>query len=442
MWIFPSHRGKAVCRGLVAIMVIAGLLAACQRQPGKPSEEELMAAARELTHRYVIVDTHIDVPYRLEEDWEDLTKRAQRGNFDYARAREGGLDVAFMSIYTPSALETAGPGKAFAHANRMIDHVMELVRRAPDRFMLVASPEQALAAHAQGKIGLAMGMENGAPIEGDLGKLKYFYDKGIRYITLAHARSNGIADSSYDENRPNGGLSDFGRAVVKEMNALGILVDVSHLSDEAIHDVLEVSAVPPIASHSSARHFTPGFERNLSDKLIRAIARRGGVVMINFGSAFLTKAANEYGKAENAAWEAYRKEKGVADAPEERDRFRKAYRAQHPYPYATVKDVVRHINHVVGIAGIESVGLGSDFDGVGDSLPIGLKDVSQYPNLVKALLDEGYTEPEIEMILGRNLLRVWQIAQNYASSVKGGTERDSEKQAPAPAPAKAQPQRN
>ena len=442
MLIFPSRCTKAVFCRLVGVMVISGLLAACQRQPGKPSEEELMAAARDLAQRYVIVDTHIDVPYRLEEDWEDLTKRAQRGNFDYARAKEGGLDVAFMSIYTPSKLETAGPGKAFAHANRMIDHVMDLIHRAPDRFMLVTSPKEALAAHEQGKIGLAMGMENGAPIEGDLGKLKYFYDKGIRYITLAHARSNDIADSSYDENRPNGGLSDFGRAVVKEMNALGILVDVSHLSDEAIHDVLEVSAVPPIASHSSARHFTPGFERNLSDKLIRAIARRGGVVMINFGSAFLTKAANDYSKAENAAWEAYRKEKGVADTAEERDRFRKAYRAQHPYPYATVKDVVRHINHVVGIAGIENVGLGSDFDGVGDSLPIGLKDVSQYPNLVKALLDEGYTDPEIEMILGRNLLRVWQIAQNYAASVQGVSEHDGDKQPPAPASATAHPQQD
>lgn len=418
------HQGGSLRR--IALIGTALLLAACQRNPGKPSEEEVMAKARELAERYVIVDTHIDVPYRLEEDWEDLTVRAARGDFDYARAKEGGLDVAFMSIYTPSALETAGPGKAFAHANRMIAHVMDLTARAPDKFMLVTSSDEALKAHELGRIGLAMGMENGAPIEGDLKKLKYFYDKGIRYITLAHARSNDLADSSYDENRPNGGLSDFGRQVVKEMNALGILVDVSHLSDEAVHDVLEVSAVPPIASHSSARHFTPGFERNLSDKQIRAIARRGGVIMINFGSAFLTKAANDWNKAFDEAWKRHLEKDGAPDTPEERKRFRASYLAEHPYPYATVEDVVRHINHIVGIAGVEHVGLGSDFDGVGDSLPVGLKDVSQYPNLVKALIEAGYSEPEIEMILGRNLLRVWRIAQNYAVNVKGMTEQEAE----------------
>ncbi|RMF17085.1 MAG: membrane dipeptidase, partial [Alphaproteobacteria bacterium] len=351
------------------------LLAACQQQEegrtAKSGSDTQLQRAREIAHRYVIVDTHIDVPYRLEDDWEDLTKRAERGNFDYARAKEGGLDGAFMSIYTPAELEWAGPGKAYAHAEKMIDHVEDLIRRAPDKFVLATRPDDVLAAHRAGKIALAMGMENGAPIEGKLENLKHFYDRGIRYITLAHSKSNHLADSSYDSERPNGGLSDFGRRVVKEMNALGILVDLSHLSDAAASEILRISPVPPIASHSSVRHFTPGFERNLSDKLIRAIARHNGVIMINFGSAFLTNAANEYGKKQREAYEAWLKETGSTDTPENKEAFDQRYRTEHPYPYATVEDVVRHINHIVGIAGLPYVGIGSDFDGVGDSLPIG-----------------------------------------------------------------------
>ncbi len=401
------------------------MLGGCQQQGAEKRDDAaaLDRRASEIAHRYVIVDTHIDAPYRLEEDWEDLTGRAERGDFDYHRAKEGGLDGAFMSIYTPAELEWAGPGRAFSHAEKMIDHVEDLIRRAPDKFVLATSPQDVLAAHRAGRIALAMGMENGAPIEGRLENLKHFYDRGIRYITLAHSKSNHLADSSYDTERPNGGLSDFGRKVVKEMNALGILVDLSHLSDEAASEILRISPVPPIASHSSARHFTPGFERNLSDRLIRSIARHNGVIMINFGSAFLTHAANEYGKTQREAYDAWLKESGEKDTPETKEAFERRYRAEHPYPYATVEDVVRHINHIVGIAGVPYVGIGSDFDGVGDSLPTGLKDVSMYPNLVAALLKEGYSEPEIEQILGGNFLRVWRIAEHYAASVTGETER-------------------
>ena len=412
-------------RILAAMMVTAmPLLAACDQ--GTPQEQGVsdpMSKAQELAHRHILIDTHIDVPYRLAEKYEDVTQATEDGDFDYPRAKAGGLDVPFMSIYTPAEYEFEEPGKATRHAERMIDFVTDIVARAPDKFMLVTSPDEAEAAHAAGRIGLAMGMENGAPIAGDLRLLKHFYDRGIRYITLAHSKANHIADSSYDENRPNGGLSPFGEKVVREMNALGIMVDVSHISDDAFWDVLRITSAPPIASHSSARHFTPGFERNMSDEMIKALAEAGGVIMINFGSAFLTEEANRYNSEQDAAYKAMLAETGAEDTPEAHDAFRETYRAAHPYPYAGLSDVLDHIDHVRLIAGIDHVGIGSDFDGVGDSLPTGLKDVSQYPALVAGLIERGYTDDEIAKILGGNLLRVWRTVEAVAAATVGETEK-------------------
>ncbi|MFQ5348198.1 MAG: dipeptidase [Rhodothalassiaceae bacterium] len=404
------------------LLALALLLVACEQGTPSSTAEDRLARARELVQRDIVIDTHIDVPYRLAEKYEDVTQATEGGNFDYPRAKAGGLDVPFMSIYTPAEYEFEEPGKATRHAERMIDFVDDIIARAPQKFMRVTSPDEAEAAHAAGKIGLAMGMENGAPIAGDLKLLKHFYDRGIRYITLAHSKANHIADSSYDENRPNGGLSPFGEKVVQEMNALGIMVDVSHISDDAFWDVLRITTAPPIASHSSARHFTPGFERNMSDEMIRALADAGGVIMINFGSAFLTEEANRYNAEQDAAYKAMLAETGKEDTPEEREAFRESYRAAHPYPYATVADVLDHIDHVRLVAGIDHVGIGSDFDGVGDSLPVGLKDVSTYPNLVAGLLERGYSEEDIAKVLGGNLLRVWRAVEAVAAATVGETE--------------------
>jgi len=367
-----------------------------------------------LTQRMLLIDTHIDVPYRLEEHWADVTERTDSGDFDYERARRGGLDVPFMSIFAPASSEA--DGTSFELANRLIDRVEALAGRAPGKMAIVRSPDTARRARDQGLMALAMGMENGSPIDGKLENLAFFRERGISYVTLAHSLSNHICDSSYDPNRPWGGLSPFGREVVAEMNRLGIMVDVSHVSDETFHQVLELSQAPVIASHSSARHFTPGWERNMSDEMIRALADRGGVIMINFGSTFLTEEAQQWYMTMVAARKAWLEQNGHDEHGPEVVRFLQDYRADHPFPYATLDDLVAHFMHVINLVGVEHVGIGSDFDGVGDSLPASMKDVSDYPNLIEKLLEQGLGEDDVEAILGGNLLRVWQAVEDHAAA--------------------------
>jgi len=370
--------------------------------------------AQAIARSSIIADGHVDMPYRLQDGWADVTVSAPDRNFDYPRAMAGGLSLPFMSIYTPAEMEETGGG--YLLANQLIDSVEALVGRAPDKFAMAHSTAQAEAAIASGKIALALGLENGSPIEGKLENVAHFHARGIRYITLAHGLSNHISDSSYDENRQWNGLSPFGRKVVAEMNRLGIMVDISHLSDEAAFDVLELSQVPVIASHSSARHFTPGWERNMGDELIRALADNGGIIMINFGSTFLTKDANEWSTARTAAREAWSEETGHAEDSPEAEEWEESYRAQNPLPFASVSDIADHYDHVIGLVGVEHVGVGSDYDGVGDSLPVGMKDVSTYPNLVAELLRRGYSEEDIRAILGGNLMRVWRSVESHAAA--------------------------
>lgn len=367
-----------------------------------------------IAQQHMILDGHVDVPYRLQDDYEDITIGTQRGDFDFPRAVCGGLNVPFMSIYIPPEKAEQGKGKELA--DELIDEVHSWAEKAPDKFTLVDGVADVEEAFRQGKIALPMGMENGSGIEQDLDNLRHFYDRGIRYITLAHSKSNAIADSSYDDNRPNDGLTDFGREMVREMNRIGIMVDVSHITDEAFYDVMEVTRVPVVATHSSARHFTPGFDRNMSDEMIERLAENGGVIQINFGSSFLTEEANGWYDGLRDAREAYLEEHDYAEDSEEAEAFSEQYREDNPFPYADRNAVLDHIDHVVGLVGVEHVGLGSDYDGVGDSLPSGLKDVSDFPNLVDGLIGRGYDEDEIAKILSGNVLRVWRQAEDYAAS--------------------------
>ena len=388
---------------LKRLVFLVCTLAGIQSVPAQ--EPDLAASARMIAQQVMIVDTHIDVPYRLHHSWSDVTGATEGGDFDYERARLGGLNIPFMSIYTPSELEAAGG--SYALANQLIDSVEALAGRAPKNFAVVKSATQARKAQELGLIGLAMGMENGSPIEGKLENLKFFHDRGISYITLAHALSNQIADSSFDENRPWHGLSPFGRKVVTEMNRLGIMVDISHVSDEAFYQVLDISTAPVIASHSSARHFTPGFERNMSDEMIKALADKGGVIQINFGSAFLTEAANHWFlqiRDERSAW---LRDTGFSPDSKEAAEWQAAYTRDNPPPYATVSDLADHFDHVVALTGADHVGIGSDFEGVGDTLPVGIADVSSYPALIEEWLRRKYTRKQIEAMLGGNLMRVW-----------------------------------
>jgi len=405
------------CRFWLPIATLL-LLAACERS--SETAQDLAADAQRIAKSSIIIDTHIDVPDRLSDKPADISQATESGDFDYPRAVAGGLNAPFMSIYTAATLEAEG--KSRAGAEELIDLIENVVAESQGKFALATSSADVRKHFEQGIISLPMGMENGSPLEGDLANLQYFYDRGIRYITLAHGLSNHLSDSSYDKNRPWNGLSEFGADVVREMNRLGIMVDVSHVSDEAFWQVIELSKVPVIASHSSARHFTPGFERNMDDEMIRALAANGGVIMINFGSGFLTQDANAYSMARWAASDAYELEHGELSPDEVREQFNPLWEAEHgPMVYASLDDVLDHFDHVVNLVGVDHVGIGSDYDGVGDSLPTDLKDVSAYPNLVEGLLQRGYSEADVRKILGENLLRVWTAVETYAATTSTST---------------------
>jgi membrane dipeptidase len=389
--------------------------------PQKPAGPETpQQKADRLAHEFLILDGHVDVPWRLEKSkaadgslTEDVGGSAPDGDFDYVRARAGGLDAPFMSIYVSAEFENNGAKKV---AEGLIAMVEGIVAGAPDKFALARTPAEVEANFASGKISLPMGLENGAPIERDLANVEYFFDRGIRYITLAHSKHNHISDSSYQTGKKHDGLSKFGRKVVSEMNRVGIMVDVSHISDAAFWDVMEVTKAPVIASHSSCRHFTPGWQRNMSDDMIEALAKNGGVIQINFGSGFLD---DEIRKRRDAHREDVKrllmKEDLDPDHPDAKAVIDQ-YEAEHPSPIATVERVADHIDHVVQLVGIDHVGLGSDFDGVGDSLPEGLEDVSKYPNLIRVLLERGYSDGDIDKLCGKNVLRVWRDVEKVAQA--------------------------
>jgi membrane dipeptidase len=393
-------------------------LSACDK--AGPPAADLAAEAQRIARESIIVDTHIDVPYRVVESLEDVSKSTESGDFDYPRAKAGGLDAAFMSIYTPANLEA--DGKSREEAEQLIDLVENIVKQSNGKFAVARSPMDVRKNFEAGIVSLPLGMENGSPIEGDLANLRHFHERGIRYITLTHSLSNHISDSSFDENRQWQGLSEFGVEIVREMNRLGIMVDISHVSDDAFWQVLDVSAVPVIASHSSARHFTPGWERNMSDEMIRALAGHGGIIMINFGSAFITEEARQYSSKRWPAARAFIEEHSNLSREEAQKQFAASWEAENgAMPYASLDDVLNHFDHVVELVGVEHVGIGSDYDGVGDSLPTGLKDVSAYPNLIEGLLRRGYGEADIRKILGENLLRVWQTVEDYAATTSTST---------------------
>ena len=407
---------RSVATAAIALLVCACGPAEKDQAPATMPEEpvDLAAKSMQIAQNSIIIDTHIDVPYRIVEEWEDVSVATDGGDFDYPRAVSGGLNVPFMSIYTPAGLEAEGRSREVAE--ELIDLVHRIVDESPDKFAIAVSPADVEAQFERGLISLPMGMENGSPIEGDIANVQHFFNRGIRYITLAHGLSNHIADSSYDDNKQWDGLSDFGVEVVREMNRLGIMVDISHVSDAAFWDVMDVATAPAIASHSSARHFTPGWERNIADDMIERLAENGGVVMINFGSAFLTQKAQDYGNARRAAASTYMEENKLEFSAEAMDTFNAVWEAEHgPYPYATLDETLDHFDHIVNLVGVDHVGIGSDYDGVGDSLPIGLKDVSSYPNLVEGFLGRGYSEEDIRKILGGNLLRVWREVEAAAA---------------------------
>lgn len=385
------------------------------------TDEERLKVAIEIAQSTIMVDGHVDLPYRmkvggftLQREVLDVSVRTPDGNFDFPRSREGGLDAPFMSIYIP-AFNQQIPGASKALADSLILMTERLAKTFPDKFAMAYSPAEVEANFAKGLVSLPMGMENGSGIEDDLSNVAYFYARGIRYITLTHGTDNLIGDASYDTTGTFQGLSEFGEQVVKEMNRVGIMVDLSHVSDNTFRDALAITKVPVIASHSSVRKFTPDFERNMSDELIEAMAKNGGVMMINFGGSFIDSAyAAGSGQVREhlVNWLA---ENNLSRSDSAAQAYILSYTADNN-PFPTVQRVADHFDHVKNLVGIDYLGLGSDFDGVGDSLPTGLKDVSMFPNLIAELLKRGYTREDIEKICYKNLFRVWKATEDFAAS--------------------------
>ena len=406
---------------LVAMFVLLSILSAANAQ--MPDKKTLKKATK-LAQSTIITDGHVDLPYRLkaqnfrlEKEYLGIPIETDKGDFDYVRAVEGGLDAPFMSIYIPASYQEEKDGGAKELAESLIDMVSGIIEAHPDKFGRGNSVNEVESNFKKGLISLPMGMENGAPLL-ELSDIAHFHSRGIRYVTLTHSKNNLICDSSYDEERKWNGLSPYGKEVISEMNRVGIMVDISHVSDETFYQVMDLTQVPVIASHSSCRKYTPGFERNMDDDMIKRLGENGGVIQINFGSSFLD---GEYQKRRNALREELAtllEEKGLDRQDDKAKPIIDQFQKENPVLFADVHTVADHIDHVVSIAGIDHVGLGSDYDGVGDSLPTGLKDVSQYPNLLAVLMDRGYSNEDIKKICWGNVARVWRSVEQYANTAR------------------------
>ena len=361
--------------------------------------QDEMARARKIAADAIGIDSHIDTIQRVFLGHVDLTRRSSEGHVDIPRLREGGTHAPFFALWVP----TYAPGaEAVRRTLDLRDAMQSLLDAHKDQIELATSAADIERIVKSGKISAFLTIEGGHQIDDDLGVLRMYHRMGIRSMTLSHFQNNNWADSSTDKPVHNG-LTDFGKDVVREMNRLGMLVDISHVSDKTFYDAIGVSTKPVILSHSSCRAISD-VPRNVTDDMIRALAKNGGVMGINFGEGFISpkdaetlrrtisnnaKAPVLYGKAlDDYASKEFLKE------------FSAKYKAQ-----ATLEDVVAHIDHVVKIAGIDSVGIGSDFDGI-TGPPQGLEDISKMPNLVAALLKHGYSERDIKKILGENYLRV------------------------------------
>jgi membrane dipeptidase len=402
------------------------LLASIGAAAPSPKGEDLHSRAMRIHESAIVVDTHEDVPYRLEEKgWIDLSVRSTTGHVDIPRMKEGGLTAPFFAAYVPAAFATSG-GSA-KKALETIELARQLASGHPD-LVFADSPAGIRDAKRKGKIAVLIGIEGGHAIEDSLGALDAFYRLGARYMTLTHTNTNGWADSSgsfwspsFDPKKyaVHGGLTDFGREVVLGMNRLGMLVDVSHVSDDTIVDVLEASRAPVFASHSSCRALS-NIPRNLTDEQIRAIAAKGGVVMVNVGSIFLDQKVVDEFVAKRAALMPKFAEAAAKyrDDPKKRDAEVSKLLETIRLTRASWRTVVDHLERVLRIGGPGAAGLGTDFDGIEDP-PEGLEDVSKLPVITEELLRRGHSEAEVRGVLGENFLRFWERANAARAGVPG-----------------------
>jgi membrane dipeptidase len=389
-----------------------GASGAARQAPATERDERLWREALKIHRKAIVVDTHNDITSMMIDEGYDLgTPSVGKYHTDLARMKEGGLTAEFFSVYVDRKYATAG-GSA-RRALDQIDLVYRAAERYPDKLMMATSVSDIRRAKKQDKIAALMGIEGGHAIENSLMALRDFYRLGVRYMTLTHNNTNDWADACCDTARHNG-LSDYGREVVREMNRLGMLVDVSHVSDKTMSDVLDVSSAPVIASHSSARALN-SHPRNIPDELLRRIAKNGGVVMVNFYPAFIDQKVLDASRERNERLKpqldalAERFKDDLARLSAERQKVLNA----NPLPQTPLSVLIDHIDHIAKVAGVDHVGIGSDFDGV-PTLPVGIEDISKLPVITYELLRRGYTEKDIRKVLGENFLRAFSEAERVA----------------------------
>jgi membrane dipeptidase len=381
--------------------------------------------ALDIQRSAIVVDTHADTPQRFLDENYDIgsTDPKDPGHISLDKAKAGNLGVEFFSIWVEPETNR---GHFARHTLDLIDSVYEQAARHPDRMMMAFSVADIERAHREHKLAALLGIEGGHSIENDVHLLRDFYRLGVRYMTLSWSNTNEWADSSGDINDPkvehHNGLTDSGKQIVTEMNRLGMLVDISHVADKTFYDAIAVSRAPIIASHSSARALT-NHPRNMTDDMLRAVAKNGGVVQVNFYNAFIDenyrKAAEGQAKDRDGAVKAYTdqlKAAGKTVTYLDADRVEREWAAKIPRP--PLSSLIDHIDHVAKIAGIDHVGLGSDFDGVSGATPQGIDSAADLPKITQALLDRGYSADDIRKILGGNLLRVFREAERVSREMQ------------------------
>lgn len=388
---------------IMAITAITGGVAVIAQQG-----DDLASRARKIHFSSIVMDTHIDVTPKLQTDWK-FTEEHSNGHIDLPRMRKGGLNALFFSIYMPGTV--TGP-KAVSDSLERIAAVHKLAEDLPGQVMLCTTADDVEQAHRTGKIAGLMGMEGGHMINNSLPTLRMYARLGVRYLTLTHSLNTDWADSSGEAAKHNG-LTAFGRQVVEELNRLGVMVDVSHVSDKTFWDALAISKAPLIASHSSCRAIS-GHARNMTDEMIKALAAKGGVIQINYLDSYLDQTLFEYSrKAQPLMREVMKKYPGRENQALWREEVAKVY---GPAPKASWEKIIEHIDHVVKLVGVEHVGLGSDFDG--GPMPVGMEDVTRMPKITEALLRRGYREADIRRILGGNTLRLMRDVEKVARQIK------------------------
>lgn len=372
----------------------------------------------------IVIDTHADTPQRFVDENFDLGDPLKGGNLNLESAKKGNLGAEFFSIWVEPSLYK---GQYARRTLILIDAVKQQVAKHSDEVMLATSPEDIEKAHQQHKLAALMGIEGGHSIEGSLALLRQYYALGVRYMTLTWSNSNGWADSSGDDTdtsvpHTKEGLSEFGKDVVYEMNRLGMLVDISHVSDKTFYRTLVISRAPVIASHSAARALDDA-PRNMTDEMLRAVAVNGGVVQVNFYSAFLSQAYRDAQRAQKPEVDKAvqdLKDKAKAEGKEityeEISKLQRQYADRIPRPPLSV--LIDHIDHIAKVAGVDHVGIGSDFDGVDGQLPEGMDSVADLPKITAALMERGYSAEDCRKILGGNLLRVFKQVQEVAKQLQ------------------------